>query len=488
MTQLFQASTLYQVASLAAMIDAGAVPEDDDRVLCIVDTTRQPELVPGITGATGFEELSSRFDRVINLGEFIRPLRPHQFAPRDFETPMWRKLLCKFFDLPLTEPGHASKISLWLESLQVNPGRALANIFYDAPITVHADGLMAYGPLRDRLPIEIGSRLNRVVHLDIVPGLEPLYGKEWDTTTDGVELEHFIAVIKEWAQHLQPSEACSSIINSGKATGLILGQYLNELGLIDDEEERVLTSRMVKAAVDAGAEIIAFKPHPSASLASRMVVREVAHTYGVEYVEITDTVPAEIVALWIKPVVAVSIFSTALATLHYGFDLPVTAVGANEVLQELRPYANSNRVPVMLADALFHRNIPVPDEEKHSGASHDQELGSHYEGRLQALLNTVGYTMQPDRMKDLYPSAYEFCSADPALRKLYIRKGRLYRLGLMKTTPDNFYEHFVGHLDDMMGTNNLNALKKKLQTSKVLKHPTNAAVKILSSFGQRKSR
>ena len=142
----------------------------------------------------------------------------------------------------------------------------------------------------------------------------------------------------------------------------------------------------------------------------------------------------------------------------------------------------------MLADALFHRNIPAPDEEKHSGASHDQELGSHYEGRLQALLNTVGYTMQPDRMKDLYPSAHEFCTADPELRKLYMRKSRLYRLGLMKTNPENFYEHFVGHLDDAMGTNNLTALKKKLQTSKILKHPTNAAVKILSSFGQRKSR
>ncbi|MDK7083223.1 polysialyltransferase family glycosyltransferase [Pseudoglutamicibacter cumminsii] len=488
MTQLFQASTLYQVASLAAMIDAGAVPEDDDRVLCIVDTTRQPELVPGITGATGFEELSSRFDRVINLGEFIRPLRPHQFAPRDFETPMWRKLLCKYFDLPLTEPGHASEISLWLESLQVNPGRALANIFYDAPITVHADGLMAYGPLRDPLPMSIGSRLDRVVHLDIVPGLKPLYGREWDAATDAVALEHFTHVIDEWANKVEPSEACANIMRSGKPVGFILGQYLNELKLITDEEEHELTTNMAQAAIDAGAEIIAFKPHPSASYASRTVVREIIESAGLEYVDITDTVPAEIVATWIKPVVAVSIFSTALATLHYGYDIPAVSIGADQVVHNLNPYPNSNRVPVMLADALFHRNIPVPDEEKHSGASHDQELGSHYEGRLQALLNTVGYTMQPDRMKDLYPSAYEFCSADPALRKLYIRKGRLYRLGLMKTTPDNFYEHFVGHLDDMMGTNNLNALKKKLQTSKVLKHPTNAAVKILSSFGQRKSR
>lgn len=484
MTQLFQASTLYQVASLASMIDAGAVPEDNDRVLCLVDTTRQPELVPGIAGASGFETLASRFDRVINLGEFIRPLRPHQFAPREFEAPMWRKLFCKYFDLPLTKPGHASEISLWLESLQVNPGRALANIFYDAPITVHADGLMAYGPLRDRLPIEIGSRLNRVVHLDIVPGLEPLYGKEWDTTTDGVELEHFIAVIKEWAQHLQPSEACSSIINSGKAAGLILGQYLNELGLIDDEEERVLTSRMVKAAVDAGAEIIAFKPHPSASLASRMVVREVAHTYGVEYVEITDTVPAEIVALWIKPVVAVSIFSTALATLHYGFDLPVTAVGANEVLQELRPYANSNRVPLMLADALFSQRLLSPQEEARSS----EHTANNSASQIQGLLDTLGYTMQPERMSELYPTARTFSNDQPELRRLYIRKGRLYRLNLIDNQPGNTYEHLVDHLDDMMGTNNLNALKKKLRNSKVLKYPTNTAVKILSSLGQRKSR
>ena len=215
-----------------------------------------------------------------------------------------------------------------------------------------------------------------------------------------------------------------------------------------------------------------------------MVVREVAHTYGVEYVEITDTVPAEIVALWIKPAVAVSIFSTALATLHYGFDLPVTAVGANEVLQELRPYANSNRVPLMLADALFSQRLLSPQEEAHSS----EHTANNSASQIQGLLDTLGYTMQPERMSELYPTARTFSNDQPELRRLYIRKGRLYRLNLIDNQPGNTYEHLVDHLDDMMGTNNLNALKKKLRNSKVLKYPTNTAVKILSSLGQRKSR
>ena len=475
MTQLFQASTLYQVASLAAMIDAGAVPEDGDRVLCVVDSTRQPELVPGITGATGFEELASRFDRVINLGEFIRPLRPHQFSPRQVEAPMWRKLFCKYFDLPLTQPGHASEISLWLESLQVNPGRALATVFHDAPITVHADGLMAYGPLRDPLPIEIGSRLDRVVHLDIVPGLKPLYGAEWGAASDAVGLEHFTRVIDAWANKVEPSAACASIMASGKPAGLILGQYLNELRLITDEEEHELTTRMAQAALDAGAEVIAFKPHPSASYTSRIVTREVVESLGLEYVEITDTVPAEIVATWIKPVVAVSIFSTALATLRYGYNIPAVAVGAEDVIHNLNPYPNSNRVPVMLADALFHRGIPAPADDPSK------------EGRLQALLNTVAYTMQPERMKALYPEAFEFCTSDPELRKLYLRKTRLYQLNLMKTNPTNTYERLVGHLGNAMGAKNFNALKNKVQTSKLLKVPSKAAVKALSALGNRKA-
>ena len=42
------------------------------------------------------------------------------------------------------------------------------------PIDVYADGLMSYGPTRNKLDPLVGTRIGRLLHLDLVPGLTPL--------------------------------------------------------------------------------------------------------------------------------------------------------------------------------------------------------------------------------------------------------------------------------------------------------------------------
>lgn len=56
----------------------------------------------------------------------------------------------------------------------MNPAQALCRIFGDARIDVYADGLMSYGPTRTTLPGMVAGRIERLLHLDLVPGVTPL--------------------------------------------------------------------------------------------------------------------------------------------------------------------------------------------------------------------------------------------------------------------------------------------------------------------------
>ena len=100
MIQLLTASTLFQVASLAAVVDAGALPKPEgERVLLLVDGSQQPELTGSIADTPGFGDLAARFDRVLDFGELLLPRRPAQFNPREEELYLWQRLLRQCFGL-----------------------------------------------------------------------------------------------------------------------------------------------------------------------------------------------------------------------------------------------------------------------------------------------------------------------------------------------------------------------------------------------------
>lgn len=174
MTRLLVASTLYQVASLAAMIDAGAFTDDRDRVLVLANGAATPELSGRIQDGCGFELLASRFERHVDLTDLLLPRRPAHFDPRTEDLPMWQGLLRSHWALG-TGP-----VDLVVESIQVNPAVALCRIFHTAGITVHSDGLMSYGPTRNELPRQLAQRLDALIYVDLVPGLLPALLHEHD--------------------------------------------------------------------------------------------------------------------------------------------------------------------------------------------------------------------------------------------------------------------------------------------------------------------
>lgn len=426
MIQLVMASTLYQVASLAAMVDHGALehlgPSEDPvsrRVLVLADGSQRPELTTPLQESTGFEELASRFDAVVDLGALLWPRRPRQFNPRAEELVTWQRLLRSHWGLG------EERVSLVLESLQVNPAAALARVFHDSPLSVHADGLMSYGPTRVLLAPSISQRLDALVYLDLIPGLRPVYLSEHLVTRVPVPARALGSVLEQVSAQIEPSPEVSTLMRSSVPTSLLLGQYLVDLGILDAAEQAELDRAMVAQARHDGAKIVAYKPHPAAGLGGVTAVESAAREAGLELVLVRDSVPAEVLMSWLRPVSVLSSFSTSLFTARALFDIPATAIMAQLVSQRLTPFQNSNRLPVVLAEALLGRHSTEPMAEHH-------EL---FGERLQALVESVAYCMQPELLPELRTGAERFLANEPALRDLYVKQRRLRSLGLPHAPP-----------------------------------------------------
>ncbi|MBM6622504.1 hypothetical protein JTF08_12875 [Micrococcaceae bacterium RIT802] len=422
MIQLLTASTLFQVASLAAMVDVDALPPaDGERVLLLVDGSQQPELTGGIQNAPGFTDLSRRFDRVVDLGELLFPRRPAQFNPREEDLYLWERLLRRHFDLG-DEP-----LQLFVDSVQVNPTRAMLRIFHDAPFMVHSDGLMSYGPTRNLLPPALRQRLDGLLYVELVPGLEPLLLREFSPRLLPVPTEPLADIVNDLARSTPLSWPAPGMGPAGtghSSTAMILGQYLAHLGLMDDEEESALHRDMVHEAHRRGATRIVFKPHPSAGPASGREMERNAIELGMGFTVLRDPVLAEVAVAIVRPDVVISCFSTALLSIRALFGIDCAAVGTETMLERLAPYENSNRIPVTLIDALFRRGVPLPA---------DDPAGSR--GLLTQLITAVGYCMQPLRLADDEETARRFLAADYLRYAEYFKRRRLTRLALPGGLP-----------------------------------------------------
>ncbi len=331
-TQIFFASTLYGAATLAAAIDSDCFAPAGRRLLLVSNNAATPETTPSLDEMPGFERLRDRFDRVLSWNEALAPFHPGAWSPRTDDIPLWERHLRLLWGLG------DDTVELVVESIQVNPALALTQLFTDAPIDVYADGLMSYGPTRNKIDPLVGTRVRRLLHLDLVPGLTPLLLGEFGVPPEVVPTESFLKVLGE----LSDGEEELSL-PAGSA--LLLGQYLSALSILTAEEEEDLHVAMLRGAVDRGHRQIVFKPHPTAPARwSRLLERE-AQTLGVELTVLDSPVLAEVVYQRLRPALVVGCFSTALLTASTFYSVPVARTGTDLLLERLSPYQNSNRVP-----------------------------------------------------------------------------------------------------------------------------------------------
>lgn len=411
-TQVFCVSTLYGAATLAAAIDAGLFRPVGRRLLVVSNNAGSPELSPSVDEMPGFEQLRGRFDDLVSWNETIAPFHPGGWAPRPDDIPIWERHLRLAWHL-----GDDS-VELIVESIQVNPALAIAQIFTGAPVEVYADGLMSYGPTRSKIEPLVGERVRRLLHLDLVPGLKPLLLTEFGVEPELVPTDAFTRVLDE----LTDDVSATGIETPSVPPALLLGQYLSALGILSEREEEDLHIRMVRGAVALGHTQVVFKPHPSApAVWSRLLERE-AEKLGADLTILDSPVLAEVLYRRLKPALVVGCFSTALFTASAFYGLPVARTGTELLLERLAPYQNSNRVPVTIVDALLP---PLDDDGKHRP-----------DARVAELVAAVGYAMQPQIYPELRPAAEAYLSQQlNQYTWRYFKRRRLTALALPGAVP-----------------------------------------------------
>ncbi|MFB6615415.1 polysialyltransferase family glycosyltransferase [Streptomyces sp. NPDC085524] len=418
-TQIFLASTLYGAATLAAGVDAGSFPPAGRRILLTSNHAVAAEVTPGVADMPGFAALRSRFDEVLDWNRVVEPQHPSTWAPRAEDVPLWERQLRALWGLG------EDRVELIVESLQVPPAQTLCRLFPGAAVDVYADGLMSYGPTRFRLDPQLGMRVRRVLHLDLVPGLEPLLLTEFGARAELVPTEAFHKVMAELAGSAEPAEA------AGEAPALLLGQYLSALDLMSPDEEEELHVSMVRGAHALGHTELVFKPHPGAPAAYSRRAEAEAERLGARITVIGTPVLAEALYQRLRPALVVGCFSTGLLTAATLYGLPVARTGTDAVLARLTPYPNSNRVPLALVDALLPDladagavrswTFPAPERVREETAG---------------LLTAVGFTMQPQMLAGRRADAEAYLARHltPRTRRYFTRR-RLTGLGLPGGVP-----------------------------------------------------
>lgn len=419
-TQIFEVSTLYGAATLAAALDAGQFGPRSAarRILLVANNAAVPETAVQLPEMHGWTPVSARFDEVLDYNREIRPHHPAAWHPKGGDVPLLQRLLRRAWNIG------DGPLDLVVESVTAPPAKALVAIFADADVHVYADGLMSYGPTRERLPQHMACRVQRLLHLDLVPGLTPLLLTEHGVPAEVVPNEAFRAVLDEVTAATPAGDAGNGGEGGeGAPTAVLLGQYLAALNILGQAEEEALHERMLRGAAAAGHRAVLFKPHPTAPARYSTVLQKAAADAGVTLTVQEEPMLAEALYGTLRPRLVVGCFSTAMLTAATLYGIPVARVGTGTLLERLTPYQNSNRVPVTIVDSLV-AELGGPDRPARDAA------------QLAGLLTAVGYCMQAENHARLRPGAQEWLAVhlDAATRPYFKRK-RLTALRLPGGNP-----------------------------------------------------
>jgi hypothetical protein len=415
-TQVFVASSAFGLLTLSAALADGCWEPTDRRVLVVTTNALVPEAAPTLAETAGLAALLDGFDLVVNYNEAIAPHHPSVWRPRAGDLPIIERYLRSRWALG------ADDVRLVVESIQVAPALTLCEVFPDARVDVYADGLMSYGPTRSSLPALVGVRIERLLHLDLVPGLRPVLLREFDVPATHISTETFRAIVARVGA--QAGEPPSS--SGGSRVAVVLGQYLAELGVLTTEEELQLHTAMIEQSLDSGFDTVVFKPHPSAPAQHTSPLAAVAARRGARLVVRDEP---SLVETWFgrEPVhLVVGCFSTGLMTASL-FGVPAARVGTELLLERLQPYQNSNRIPVTLVDAC----VP-PLAGAGAGAARSTTWSRL---RLSELVDTVSYCMQPQRYPELRRTAEQVLSSSWEEVRPYVKRRRLTSLELPGALP-----------------------------------------------------
>ncbi|MBM6589092.1 polysialyltransferase family glycosyltransferase [Brevibacterium sp. RIT 803] len=442
MTQIIQISTQYQLANIVALIRAGRLGEAKERrILVIANNSFAPELTPAADDMPGSASLLTHFDLIVDWNATVWPNHPKAFGISGERAPLMQRSLRSGWAIADDEP-----IDLIVESLPGHPAGVLTQIFTTARISVHSDGLMSYGPIRNPLSLPQYQRLSAIYYTDLLPGITPRQLAEHSPDRVALPAADLKSVIDDMAAEVAPELAAADLTDLIPDSAMVLGQYLAQIDLITAEEELDLHLQMIDEVKARGLSTVIFKPHPTSARTTTEPLRKRSHELGLEFVLADVPLLAEIVIATTQPQLVVSCYSTGLATARALFGTATAAIGTSMMLQVLTPYQNSNRIPVTIVDALHTGGYVLPgdlaevtDAPVHAmSATGQMGSGAPFSGSqaygtkdLGPLIDAVTYCMQSETASYLRGNAIEFLESalgDEDMK--YFKRKRLSKLDL----------------------------------------------------------
>jgi hypothetical protein len=441
MTQIIEISTQYQLANLTALIRSGRLGDQDERrILVVANNSFAPELTPAADAMPGSAGLLDDFDAVVDWNATIWPNHPKDFGISGERAPIMERALRREWGIDDHEP-----LELIVESLPGHPAGALTQIFATAAISVHSDGLMSYGPIRNPLTLPQWQRLTTIFYTDLLPGITPRQLAEHAPERVVLPTADLAEVIDEMTAEVADELSAAHLDAPIEGSGLVLGQYLAQLDLITAEEELDLHLQMIEVVKEAGLSTVIFKPHPTSARTTIGPLRRRSEELGLDFVLADVPLLAEIVVSATRPELVVSCFSTGLATARGLYGCETAAVGTTELLAALAPYQNSNRIPLTIIDALHSGRYVLPGDLAELGAdspatvgpsvrpgtSAEVGAGSGATRDLNPLIDAVTYCMQSTSAAYLRQNAIDFLEGavgGPDMK--YFKRKRLTKLDL----------------------------------------------------------
>lgn len=408
-------TSLFGLAVQVAALDAGLLAAADRRILLVCATGPAPEIAPGLTARPAPPALAAvrgRFDGVESWNAAIAPFHPAGWAPRGDDTPLWERHLRRMWQLG------EDTVQLVVEAADVPPGLALAALFPDAPVDMCAPNLAAHGPTATRLEGLAGTRVRRILHPDLLPGLRPLVFSEFGPAVEVVPKQQLVRVLDVMA-------AATPAAGPGPGRpAVLLGQPLAALGLLTPAQEAELYARMVHGAVRLGHRQLVFAPHPAAPARWGRFLEEEAAAAGAQLTVADGHGAVETLYASLEPALVVGCCSTALFTAAALYGIRVARTGTTALLTAAgQPYDMPLRMQLTLADAL------LPELGGPVG-------GAGEAGGVGALRDAVAFCLAPKAYPGLRTGAEAYLSAHLGTRTApYFRRRRLAALTLPGGLP-----------------------------------------------------
>lgn len=316
---------------VAAALRSGTVAPAERVVLVTTSRAGVPEAARDLRTTTGWELLTAQVDEVRSYDALVTPYHPLAWTPvAEDEVAAWRARLSEHLGLG------DGPVRLLLHDLHLSPARSLAVAFPAAPIEVYVDDLAAWAPTPVVLEDEVATRVQRLVHLDLWPGVAPRLLAETGRGTTALDPGELRALARELPAPEHGGD-------EGTRFAVVVEEDLQGYGLSEDEAAE-LARRQVALARAHGADrvVVVHDPVPVLGTESDLLAEA-----GAEELDGAAVALATVLAL--DPVVVIA-SSSALLSLGRR---PAVAVQPEDVLRRLRPWGHPARVPLVLT-ALRH--------------------------------------------------------------------------------------------------------------------------------------